>query len=211
MYNFLLSIIVVYAPYISLYRNLKIDLDAIIIYTPEIIGIFIIYSVALLFFIALVLPEVEGYPIQSFITTCVISSFEFVPFHICLKQIKKMTLKTIATFVWAILSVTFHSLFSLYVNSNSQQFSITHIYHAFSTISYLFRWFSALNLCNNIRSIKSLSLENSLCILMFGVPTALGSVQPSKLIPAYVPSIMQIASSYIFYLYSQKVRKVKRN
>ena len=216
LFSFILFSFIGLIPYVAAYFGLGIEYQ----YTKKVLGTFFahfsIFAVIKLFLVALILPEVEGFKIQSFIINMVISSLEFVAYHHSLKKKNDICTKTI-TYWWSVFTVLISSVLTYISNSRTYELEIEHIVYAFASSSYIIQWFAAKNLSASIQKNKSIfqfDLKTQIMILLLGLPQAFGSLESIQGYPVYLSDVLRVASSCILYfvtsLFIPKEKKEKQ-
>ena len=174
-----------------------------------------IYAIVKLFLVALILPEVEGFKPQTFVINMVISSFEFVAYHLSLKKKSDKDI-TIITYVWSLITAVFSSLLPFISNSRTYEVEFSHIIYAFSAVSYLFQWFAAKNISESIprkKSVTDFDIKTQLFVLSFGLPQAFDSIGSIEGVPDYLTGLLRLGVSVVLYFASSLLtsKKEKQN
>ena len=204
LFSFILFCFIGLIPYVAAYFGIGIEYQN----TKKVIGsvflYFLLFSVIKLFLVALILPEVEGFKVQTFIINMVISSFEFAAYHLSLKKKNDIQIKTI-TYWWSVFTVIISSFLPYISNSRTYELEIHHVIYAFASSSYIIQWFAARNLSISIpktSSIFSFDAKTQILILLFGLPQAFGSLGQIKGYPAYLPEVARFVSSVVLYFFT---------
>ena len=219
IFSFFLFSLIGFIPYIASYIGLGVNMLNLKSVYGDVLKYYSFYAVIKLFLVALILPEVEGYPVHTFIISLVISSFEFVAFHLAIRKNKKAERATLIAYWWSVLTVIVSTLFQFISNSRTYEIEVNHVIYAVSAISYLIQWSAAKNVSLSIpkqTSIFNFELKTQFIVLLLGLPQAISSFGEIKGLPAYMPDVLRVASSVILYLVSllmcpSKQEKTKQN
>lgn len=214
-FSFILFVIIGFIPFVAAYFALEINFHQTKQLLPSTLIHFALYSVFKLFANSVILAELQGHNIQTFIFTQVISSFEFVAFRwaFARNKVSKPEKGNAISFWWATLS-SLTSFLGFISNSRTYELEPHHISYAISTIAYLFNTFAmqnfSLSIPNTVK-ISRFSAPQQLFVFILGVPGAITAIESNKLIPAYALDILKILTSSILWIISRIFKPVVRD
>jgi hypothetical protein len=202
--SFLLFVLIGFIPFVSAYFGLEVNVQMSKKIVPRAILYFGFACVAKLFSISVILPEVEGHNVETFLVTIVIHSFEFIFFRTAFVEcrIQHTEKGNVLAFWWACLSVFSTSILSFISNSRSEELEIAHVVYSISTLSHLFLYFAMENIAMSVpahEKIWRLNGKTQIFVLLIGIPAGLGSVDLGTLLPAYVPDLLKLGGSVVLW------------
>ena len=147
--SFLLFCFIGYIPFVSAYFGLKRNWQIKKNVTSSIIITYLLYAFLQLFLITIILPEIQGHVLPSFIISLVIGSFEITGiWYVVFKQkISSPERVKYVSFLWATLNGVLCSFLQFISNSRTYELELDQIIYSFATITYLFQAFAGFNIC----------------------------------------------------------------
>jgi hypothetical protein len=204
LFSFLLFVLIGFIPFISAYFALDVSLQISKRIVPHTLILFGFASIAKLFSISVVLPEVQGHNIQTFLITLVIHSFEFVFFRKVFVdcRIQNPQKGNVLAFWWSCLAAFSTTILTFISNSRTEELEVSHIVFAISALSHLFLYFAMENIVLSVgpqEKIWRLNGKTQIFILSIGLPAGLGSVDMGQLMPAFIPDLLKLGSSAVLW------------
>jgi hypothetical protein len=204
LFSFLLFVLIGFIPFVSAYFALDVSLQISKKIVPDTLLFFVIASVAKLFSISVVLPEVQGHNFQTFLITLVIHSFEFVFFrHVFVRcRIQNVQKGNVLAFWWSCFIAFSTTILTFISNSRTEELEVVHLIFAISVLSYLFLYFAMENIVLSIgpqEKIWRLNGKTQVFVLLAGLPAGLGSVDTGHVMPAFVPDLLKLGSSAVLW------------
>ena len=210
--SFLLFCFIGYIPFVAAFFGLKIDWEIKKNMTSSIIVTYLLYAFLQLFLITIILPEIQGHVISSFIISLVISSFEIIGiwFIIIRKKNTKPTRLKYVAFIWGTLNGILCSILQFISNSRTYELELNQIVFSFGTISYLLQAFAGCYICSSLNRnvpIWGLPYSKQLLALAYGIPQSCSVLSGLKSIPSYVPDILRIVTSFVLFLLTRPINQ----
>lgn len=201
---FILFSLIGFIPYVSVFIGLQLKPQFIKRIMPKTILLFVIGASFKLFMISVVLPELQGHNVQTFLATMFINSVEFIVFkHNFIKNKVKNTEKgNIIAFGWAAMYAFATSILVFISNSRSYELEIKHLTFALERVSFLFVYFAMERVVlsmNPQTSITGLDLKQQLIVLMLGLPSAISSLDSN------INNILALVSSILIWALTRKL------
>jgi hypothetical protein len=203
--SFILLVLLAFIPFPAAFFALDITLQVTQRFLPHVLLFFAGAATAKLFTVSLVLPEVQGHNVQTFIIQLVIQSMEFVFFRLALSRAKIRSQGDKATgiaFWWACVSAFATATFPLISNSRAEELEIDHIVSAMSVLYFLFLAFAMKNLALSLsinERITGLSGKGQFLLLLLGLPNAIGSLDLAPMVPSFVPDLVKVLTSALIW------------
>jgi len=132
--SFILFVPIGFTPFVSAFFALDSEVQFTKKAVPQILLYAAVAMVTKLFLVSIVLPELQGHDVQTFIVTLAIHSFEFVFFrlgHVAARVNKASRGHTFAL-CWSALTVFVTSTLTFVSNSRMQELEAHHVAHALS-------------------------------------------------------------------------------
>jgi hypothetical protein len=198
--SFILFVLIGFIPFVSVFFALDINIQMSKKILPQAILMFMFASIAKLIAVAVVLPEVQGHNVQTFLVTLVIHSLEFVAFRqaVVRCRIGNTEKGSVLAFWWACLSVFATNIFAFISNSRTEELEVHHIVFAISAIAALFVYFAVRNVALSIRAqqkVTALDGRTQLFVLLSGLPAALASIDVGQVVPLFVPDLLKLVAA----------------
>jgi hypothetical protein len=200
LFSFLLFVLIGFIPFVSAYFALDISLQISKKIVPDALLFFGFASIAKLFSVSVVLPEVQGHNVQTFLITLVINSFEFVFFRKVFVdcRIQNVQKGNVLAFWWSCLVAFSTTILTFISNSRTEELEISHIVFALSVLSYLFLYFAMENIVLSIgpqERIWRLGGKKQIFVLLAGLPAGLGAIDTGHTLPAFLPDLFKLGSA----------------
>jgi len=208
--SFLLFVIIGFIPFVSAFFGLDINLQMSRKILPQAVIYFLAASIAKLFSVSVILPEVQGHIMETLLVTLVIHSFEFVFFRevFATCRIQNSEKANVAAFWWACFSAFSTNILSFISNSRTEELEIHHVVSAMSTLASLFVYFAMRNISLSISStikVWKLPGKTQLFILLMGLPAALSSMEGAHFLPLYAPDLMKLLAGAVIWAASSRL------